>query len=1312
MVPSNELYPLPPSFCSARLNPLGLLAFRRALDSRTRAPTNPAICYSNGELAPTPLWSHGTHIRQGKRKKGGAAAPKSVGDATRKETTARCSVSSLSYVHNRERPGWFILHEPSKIKDKLKSQWSVNMSLSKAIGVISGINEFGNLFQLVKSAVSYVRSQWNGMQVEQIQEDDVLILHSELRCLSETLPAMYNLIDRAEWRIHDHCVAELLPKLKDAVYDAEDLLDDFRWYELKVVIEGKTTQMSPFIDFFSSVIQGRFNKVVDIQKRLSSLSSQLEKMGLHQTTPRFDKSVRPETTSFPTEPKIFGRQKELNELIRLLVFVPPDKRRNLSHSLGRKRTWNGSNELASSSDHSLPKAEDVKTITSVPVLPIYGIGGVGKTTLAQSIFNAPELRDQFDFKIWTCVSDDFDVKRLTKEVIQSCSIIEPTTDNLDFPQKKKTDNLDSLQHALATELNKKRFLLVLDDMWDDALQDNGQCWKRFCAPFTEVLDGSVMLVTTRSQKVAYRVCTMNPFLLTGLKDDVLWNFFKLCVFGCELSQNHSELECIGRSILPKLKGSPLAAKTLGRLLQMSLDARHWENVLKSELWEIKQEETDILPALRLSYMYLPFCLKRCFSFCAVYPKDYKFEMASLVAIWVAEGFVPPQGNIPLQRIGCQYFEDLVNRSFFQKCGDDRYVIHDLMHDMAQLVSKEECFIINNMTDIQKIPQDVRHLSILTSNVVTYSSLLSLCKHKKLRTLLCGKSLYTSGFVMDRWCSELRCIRVICASMREPIPENIGNMKHLRYLEIFGVGFGMTMSIPSALCHLYNLQTLCATNYEFENLPNDFANLINLQKFDSQTLHYHDGLTTNDAVGVGKAIRLIKNFNQLRGHLMICNLDAISEDCATEAELEMKEHLNTLTLQWSSFRSPEHNDIEVLQALYPLPRNLNSFYLDGYPGESLPIWFKRRNRQIGDHDGLNRTLFSRDSHDSGFDERIKVVHDNNNEHIHILLSSLTDLAIQRCQNLSSLEQFLQPAFLPIVKKIIIENCQSLVSLPTGKIGELHCLEELLVSHCPNVNSAGLLVPSLKRLSLINSGTIPAGNINCSSLTYMYLSCRHLTSIKLQMWSLPALKYLTITNCDSLTFIGEPERIVNRSSRHGGSSSNIGALSCLTDLTIFYCKKLITLEGLLTQEYLPAIERIHISGCPQVQSLSGEGFGSFSFLKCLSILGCPNICWQSGLVLPSSLQGLSLRNCGDFSAWFPRCLENLTSLESLELVSCECIVSIPAHLWSRNLMSLKELQIWHCPELVSVGGPDAVANIKKVKIGGCPKLKGQPVSRDSF
>ncbi|KAG2650221.1 putative disease resistance protein RGA1 isoform X2 [Panicum virgatum] len=1113
------------------------------------------------------------------------------------------------------------------------------MSLSKAIGIINGINEFGNFFQLLGSAASYMRSQWNGSQEEKLKEDDVLQLQSDLQRLRDTLPAMYNLIDRAEWKSHVPGVEQLLPNLKDAVYDAEDLLDEFRWYDLKVKIEGNATH-PPFIDFFHSVTQGSFNKVVDIQKRLSNLSSQLEKMGLHEETPQFDKSLRPVTTSFRTEPKIFGREKELREVIRLLG-VP-----------------NCSKESSSKRKRSSHAANSEPRIAYVPVLPIVGIGGVGKTTLAQEITTLQRVKSHFDNIIWICVSDEFDEERFTKILIKSLSGKEATA-----------DNLDDLQKILAGEVGKKRFLLILDDIWPNALNEG--CWRKFCAPLTNVLQGSMLLVTTRFVEVADIVGTMNTFALEGLQNDVFWQFFKMCVFGSEDYHIDPKLEQIGKSILPKLKGTPLAAKTIGRLLRKSLNPAHWNDILNSELWQLRQKETDILPALRLSYMYLPFNLKRCFSFCATYPKDYNFDKSSLAEIWVAEGFVEPQGSIPLQHIGGQYFEDLVNLSFFQKLRG-KYVIHDLMHDMAQLVSKEDCFIVKNASDIEMVPQNVRHLSILRSNDVKLSNLLSLCKHKKLRTLLCNKSLGSGTLypAVGRWFSGLQYLRVIFFASTKGLPESIGNLKHLRYLEISG-GCHFD-SFPSSFSSLYNLQILYARKCNFGRLPRGVSKLINLKKFEFEPDIPQMEI---DAAEWGEHIRfIINNLNQITRDLTIYNLGAISKNRAAESELKKKEYLNSLTLIWSSLRCPAHNETEVLQALQP-PTNIKSVRIEGYPGEYLHSWF----RDCDEPEAMS------------FSELPAATVDNNNiSRAGTIFSLLTEVSIKGCQNLSSLEQFLHPTTsVPAISKIVIENCASVKSVP---IEWSPSLEEIRVSNCPKMTH--LSAPSAKKLVLKE---IFGFNIDCSSLTFLHIYSSQLPSIELEKWSLPVLQRLHIGHCNCLKFIRESEHIGHCLSL-GLARGSTAKFPLLTDLTIEFCSKLESIDDLLTHECLPAIESITIRSCVLLY-LPTKKFESFPFLKNLEIVWCPRLYWQSAMVLPPSLQKLDLYSCGDFSAWSPMCcLENLTSLQSLTMKSCQGIVSIPGELWSRNLRSLRKLEIEECPDLVSIGGHKYSIHSRLPKIDG--------------
>ncbi|KAF7012652.1 hypothetical protein CFC21_026821 [Triticum aestivum] len=1135
----------------------------------------------------------------------------------------------------------------SQDEDRFHLCAPATMSLSAA-GIISAINDCVSLFLSAKSAISSLRSRWSGSQ-EQSLQDHVLQLQSDVQHLCDTLPAMYHLINGAEWRSYEEHVAKLLPSLKDAVSEAEDLIDEFRWHEMKVQVEGNAIQ-SPFIDFLDKVIHGNFNMLNDVQLRLNYLSSEMKGMGLREVTHHFAKSVRPVTTSLLSkETKIFGREKELKQVLGFLNVPTRPKRKRATSSICASTSTSSSNHV-----NAEPK------ISSLPVLVVAGIGGVGKTTLAQHICNHQRVKSHFELIIWICVSDDFNEKRLTKEVIESSTGKGP-----------KIDHLDSLQRALYNHVKNKRLLIVLDDVWDDALKDNGRCWEMFCAPFTSVQEGSAMLVTTRCPNVTKAVHTMEPVIVEGLKDDVFWNFFKLCAFGSEGSSNDPELECIGRKILPKLKGSPLAAKTLGRMLSMDLQASHWSSILESELWELKQKETEILPALRLSYMYLPFYLKQCFAFCAVYPKDYKFEKACLAEIWVAEGFVEPRGGVPIQDICYQYFEDLVARSFFQKV-NGRYVIHDLLHDMAQKVSEHDCFILRNKSDFDKVPQNVRHIYILPSSEFDDSNLLILCKYTKLRTLICKNNLgKRTSFVMDHWCAKLPRMRVISFVFTNVLPDSIGNWKHLRYLEISRAC--PLKRIPSTFCWLYNMQILYAKKCKIQSLPADFDKLTSLQKFES------NGLTIDAANQEGQGIRSIKNLNQIRGYLEIANIGVgiLTKDHAAEAELKKKKYVDELVLKMrGALRSLEfyihNNDIEVLEVLQP-PISLKSLFVENYVGVSLPSWFQPQN------------LPSLTSLNFKGCIGLKSINLNKIPAIGTFLS-LTNLWIDGCENLSSLEDFLQPSYVPGIKKINIMDCKMLASVPTESFGGFHFLEELGIFDCPNICHQRLVSPSLKELHLCRSSLFC--NIDCCSLTSFHCQCEFSTSIQLQTWSLPALKTLVIW-CKSLTSIG--------------GSSCIRAFPSLTILQVQFCDKLSTLDGILTQEYLPAIEKIGVEFCPDLLSLPVERFVNFPHLKHLVVSICPSLNWQRGLVLPSSLQRLSFRSCGDISPYVPSCLQNLTSLVSLSIGRCQGITSIPGDIWSGNLTSLEELRISECPDLVSFGGAEAVTNIKKIQIYKCPKLK---------
>jgi len=312
------------------------------------------------------------------------------------------------------------------------------------------------------------------------------------------------------------------------------------------------------------------------------------------------------------------------------------KRKSAGHQKKRKSaaasTSKAAKRLGNSS--SSPRfAETTNLAGNVSVLPIFGIGGIGKTTLAQLIYNDERVRAHFTVRIWVCVSDLFDDERMTKEIVKTIS----------EPKIELPCDIGDLRVQLKEQLKSQKFLLVLDDIW----QISQQQWEYFYAPLRCGLEGSMILVTTRHQNIAHLVATSSyePVQLKGLPDDIFWEFFKECAFGRKLPESYPRLQEIGRKICFKLRGTPLAAKTLGRLLNSKLSEDHWSYIEGSELWEQPQKDGDILPALRLSYLYLPIELRRCFAFCSMFPKDYSFERHEIVDIWVAQGFMRNESTL-------------------------------------------------------------------------------------------------------------------------------------------------------------------------------------------------------------------------------------------------------------------------------------------------------------------------------------------------------------------------------------------------------------------------------------------------------------------------------------------------------------------------------------------------------------------------------------------------------------------------------------------------------------------------------------------
>lgn len=299
-----------------------------------------------------------------------------------------------------------------------------------------------------------------------------------------------------------------------------------------------------------------------------------------------------------------------------------------------------------------------------------------------------------------------------------------------------------------------------------------------------------------------------------------------------------------------------------------------------------------------------------------------------------------------------------------------------------------------------------------------SNLLSLCKYTKLRTLFCKKQLgKKTGSVMDHWCTELQRMRVISCASTSEVPDSIGNLKHLRYLEISRAS--PFKSIPSTFCGLYNLQIFYAAKCKLESLPSEFDKLISLQKLLLRGFEYCPGyfpIHYNAAVWQEQEIILLKNLNQVRGHLCISNVGMLSKENAAEAELKNKKYLDELTLDWSCWASTsshgyqisQNNAVEVLQVLRP-PSCLKYLSLRNYPGVSLPSWFQPEN-----------------------------------------LTSLVTLRLITCQGLTSIPGDIWRSSLASLEELDIWFCPDLVSI--GGAEAVAKIKYVGIRDCPNLEEA--------------------------------------------------------------------------------------------------------------------------------------------------------------------------------------------------------------------------------------------------------------------
>ncbi|KAJ1700599.1 hypothetical protein LUZ63_000378 [Rhynchospora breviuscula] len=1007
---------------------------------------------------------------------------------------------------------------------------------------------------------------------------------------------------------------EWLGQLRDAVEEADNVLDELEYRHLKeekmiVKFVKRVSQQDDLLKRLREIVK-TFNDLVTGLDTFAQVLSRLDGCIATNVRGYMDR----ETGSLFTETELFGREKEKQKVIRWL------------HCSDTKR---------------------------ISVFSIVGVGGVGKTALAQCLFDHKEV-ECFETKIWVCVSNTFEEKDILTKILESLT-----------KRKQEFDTLDAAQRTLMEKLLSKKFLLVLDDVWNDKERSK---WDKLMAPLRHGKVGCKILLTTRMDSVAHLVAKVvggpKMFLnLNGLEERENMLLFEKYAFVDFDPKNYPRLLSIGNEIARKLRGIPLAVKTIGGMLNNKLEDEHWSKVLEGGALNSDEGTDGIKAAIRLSYDHLPLELKPCFRYCSLFPQDHEFNREQLVDMWISVGLVPHDEKRQ-EELGNDFFEILVQKSFFQPKAS-YYIMHDLLHELAQILSTNECLRVVTNNPIQ-IPQNIRHLSLTTDDIIVLKNLEEL---KYLRTLLlyCDIEDVELGGIIGNVLKGFKTLRHLDLSLKHPcdFPESIGNLVHLRCLSITKTKIRKLSPCVSTLYHLQILKVKLFFLNSKVSIPSDICNLSKLRKLDLgrnlitevphigklTSLQCLKGYRVKEELGYD--ISELEMMSELR-ELMIMDLENVKRiEKAYKAKLSLKQHLHYVALMWNrgseiwtrGFTGESNeSDKEVADCLEPHPK-VTHLILCGYRSRNPPSWLDAR---------IHQNLTTIELFDCNYLERLPP------------LGQLPYLKSLTLRDIRAL------------KKIGLEfygSCRSDNTFPALETLELIELTQL--NEWAEDARCDKWFPRLRRLEVCGSPQLenfPPIPASLKTLILMFLGITTLPKFKQQ----------------------------------NEGSSTIQGLRFLSHVSIIECSKLVSLNsGFFSYpEQLVSVEELEIWDCSELVRLPSEGFRDLISLKSLRIEGCKELLLMPMLLpknfFPPSVQRVMLISCGDLVASLPQLLPNLCLISFLKVGHCPKLISLPSENVLRHLISLQELELNNCEGLKLLGGLAVISSLKILVIKKCPML----------